>query len=67
MATRAKITTRYPTEEEIDDFLRMPKERARRLAVDVAEVRRGGERHALPMGDKTSSKRRAQKSPAKKK
>jgi len=38
MATRAKITARYPTPEEIDDFLGMPKERSRRLAAEVLAV-----------------------------
>lgn len=39
MATRAKITARYPTPEEIDDFLNMPKERSQRLAAEVLAVR----------------------------
>lgn len=39
MATRAKVTARYPTPEEIDEFLGMPKERSQRLAADVLAVR----------------------------
>lgn len=65
MATRAKITTRYPTEEEIDDFLKMPKERARRLAVTVMEVDRGA--HSALPGRVKSAKDRGRKKSSKKK
>ena len=40
MATRVKITSRYPTDEEIAEITRIPKARAERLKETQLEVRR---------------------------
>jgi hypothetical protein len=61
MATRAKVTARYPTPEEIENFLKMPKERAQRLAADVLSVRQSALEKSKPSDAKRGNRKAKKK------